>query len=62
METLHWYEVDILFPTKIDQSTHRYDLYLKSKDGDVLYITMNELIIVNNPVLFSFLQSTKHRP
>ena len=43
--------VDILFHTKIDQSTHRYDWYFKNKDGDVLlYSTMNELIIINTPV------------
>ena len=43
METLHWYEVEILFPTKMGQSILKL---LASKT----YSTMNELIIVNNPV------------
>ena len=49
---LHWYEVDISFPTKMGQYTDRYDCYVKII-VDKKYSTMNELIIVKNPVSFS---------
>ena len=44
-ETLHWYEVEILFSTKMDQSTDRYDWYYKNIGGKK-YSTIKRKVII----------------